>query len=127
MGDAGRVPHVSPLASMTSPAQIAYDSATQTAYAAADAIALDWGLSQTAEQIPTRQFHDAEIPEGSVDGSNATFSLLAAPSPAASLQVTRNGLTLRAGSDYSLVDRVVEFVSSAVPQPGDILQAWYRS
>jgi hypothetical protein len=112
---------------MTSPAQIAYDSATQTAYATADAIALDWGLSQSAEQIPTRQFRDAEIPEGSVDGSNATFSLLAAPSPAASLQVTRNGLTLRAGSDYSLVDRVVEFVSAAVPQPGDILQAWYRS
>ena len=106
--------------------QSVYDVATAAAYAAADAIVSAWGLSQNGSATPNGQFHDAEIP-GLMDGSNATFSLVAAPAPAASLQLTRNGLMQCAGGDYSLVDRVITFVPAAIPETGDIIQAWYRS
>jgi hypothetical protein len=55
---------------------------------------------QSLASAPT--FVDFEAPAGTVDGVNATFVLNAAPSPASSLVVHRNGVTLSPGADYSL-------------------------
>ena len=71
-------------------------------------------------------FVDAEVPSGTVDGSNTQFSLTQSPAPTASLILARNGLILQQTNDYTLTAGTVTFQSSTVPQPGDILQAWYR-
>lgn len=71
-------------------------------------------------------FHDAETPSGTLNGSNAAFTLAAAPNPAASLILVRNGVVMRQGGDYTISGASVTFVSGAIPNSGDILQCWYR-
>jgi hypothetical protein len=73
-------------------------------------------------------FVDFETPGGVVDGSNASFTLVNTPAPAASLLLYRNGLLQQAGSDYNIQsDGSILFVPAAVPQPGDVLLASYRT
>ena len=72
-------------------------------------------------------FHDAETPTGTINGVNATFTLVTAPNPAASLELTRNGIVQKSGVDYTLSTNVITFLAGAIPQTGDILLAWYRS
>ncbi|MGA2116389.1 MAG: hypothetical protein ABSH56_16730 [Bryobacteraceae bacterium] len=72
-------------------------------------------------------FIDAELPAGTINGVNASFTLANAPSPAASLDLYRNGLRLAAGSDYYLSGNAITFVSAATPQTGDTLLADYRT
>jgi len=71
-------------------------------------------------------FVDGEIPFGALDGSNTTFTLANIPIPASSLALFRNGLLLQQGTDYTLSARSVTFLTTAVPQPGDLLLASYR-
>ncbi len=71
-------------------------------------------------------FVDSETPSGGVDGSNTAFTLAGAPNPAISLQLFRNGVMQRAGVDYSLASTNVTFLTGAVPQTGDVIQAYYR-
>ena len=75
---------------------------------------------------PPASFMDGDIPSGIVDGANTSFTLSATPSPATSLSVYRNGLLMALGADYSLSNRVIQFVPSDVPDPGDTLLATYR-
>lgn len=70
-------------------------------------------------------FIDAEVPAGTVDGANKTFTLANAPS-GTSLMLFRNGLYLTTGFDYTLTNSTVEFVPGAVPHLGDTLTASYR-
>jgi hypothetical protein len=72
-------------------------------------------------------FTDGETPNGIVDGSNATFTVSALPDPAASLTLYRNGLLQKAGSDFTASGQTIQFVATAVPQPGDTLLASYRT
>ena len=72
------------------------------------------------------QYSDGEIPGGTMDGVNATFTLANTPSPAPSLELFRNGLAQKAAVDYTLTGTTVQFLAGAVPQPGDTLLAWYR-
>jgi hypothetical protein len=74
----------------------------------------------------TIAFADAEAPAGTMDGSNATFTLAAAPNPTASLQLFKNGTLLTANRDYTLSRTTLTFFGSAIPQPGDKVQAFYR-
>ncbi len=83
------------------------------------------GLCFDNSLLPT--YRDAETPGGIVDGSNAVFTLAAAPLPAASLQLNRNGVSLTQGPDYTLAAGNITFAAGAVPQPGDVLTAWYRA
>jgi hypothetical protein len=76
--------------------------------------------------MDTVQFSESETPSGVVDGANNTFVLQSAPLPALSLQLFRNGLLQKAGSDFTLNGSTVTFVPEAIPQPQDILQASYR-
>lgn len=73
-------------------------------------------------------FADGETPAGIVDGVNSGFGLAGAPSPAASLALYRNGLYMRGGGvDYTLNGSSITFVPAAIPQPGDVLAASYRT
>jgi len=72
------------------------------------------------------EFVDLETPGGTVDGTNATFTLSQAPNPAASLMLFRNGLLMRVGMDFTLATQVITFASGQPPQPGDTLQCSYR-
>jgi hypothetical protein len=71
-------------------------------------------------------FADAEVPAGTVNGSNAAFTLASSPSPAGSLELYRNGLLQRQGADYQISGNAVTFFLASVPQTGDLLVASYR-
>jgi hypothetical protein len=72
------------------------------------------------------KFIDSETPQGTLDGANSAFILSFEPSPPASLEVRRNGLTMVANVDYLLSGSSVSFFLSSIPQPGDTLTASYR-
>lgn len=67
----------------------------------------------------------AETPAGTLNGSNRTFNLQREPWPQASLRLSRNGLLLKPGLDYSVNGRTVTFIIEQTPQPGDVLVASY--
>ena len=71
-------------------------------------------------------FTDGEVPGGVVDGTNGTFTLASTPSPAGSLVLYRNGIAQKPAVDYTLTVATVQFLTGAIPQPGDTLLAWYR-
>lgn len=74
----------------------------------------------------TINFADAEVPGGTINGTNLTFTLAWAPSPAVSLKLYKNGMLLEQPNDYSLSGSTITFVSAAVPQTGDSITAYYR-
>lgn len=75
--------------------------------------------------VPT--FVDEEVPAGTVDGVNDTFTVATTPSPAGSLKVFKNGIRQRAGgADYTLATATITFVAGNIPQTGDVLLADYR-
>jgi hypothetical protein len=82
--------------------------------------------ARVANLVPVPIFVDFEIPTGTIDGSNPVFVLSAAPLPASSLVLIKNGLKLSPGGDYSLSGTTILFAAAAVPQPGDLLIASYR-
>jgi hypothetical protein len=71
-------------------------------------------------------FADGEVPGGTLDGTNGTFTLANTPSPAGSLVLYRNGMAQKPAVDYTLTAASVQFLAGAIPQPGDTLLAWYR-
>jgi hypothetical protein len=91
----------------------------------ADCVRVDGTTGACGSAPPA--FVDGDAPAGIVDGSNASFALAAAPEPASSLSVYRNGLLQKIGLDYTLSGRTIQFVPEAVPQPGDTLLASYRA
>lgn len=74
----------------------------------------------------SENFADGEIPAGIVNGSNTVFTLSSPPSPAASLELYRNGLFQRQGADYQISGSTITFFLASVPQSGDLLVANYR-
>lgn len=72
-------------------------------------------------------FVDGETPAGAANGSNAAFTLSQVPNPPASLLLYRNGMLQKRGLDFNLSGQVITFVPAALPQPGDILIASYRT
>ncbi|HKW99579.1 MAG TPA: hypothetical protein VJN43_17700 [Bryobacteraceae bacterium] len=71
-------------------------------------------------------FADGEVLGGTVDGTNATFTLANPPNPATSLVLFRNGIAQKPAVDFTLTGSTVQFLAGAIPQPGDTLLAWYR-
>ena len=84
-------------------------------------------INQSAPTVPS--FTDGEVPTGTVNGTNAVFTLTTAPNPAVSLLLQRNGLVLVQGAsgDYTLSGNTVTFNTEATPSTGDSLQASYRN
>jgi hypothetical protein len=89
-----------------------------------DCVRVDGTSGPCGTEAPS--FVDADIPSGVVDGANPTFVLSAAPDPPSSLALYRNGLLLKAGLDFTITGRTIQFSSNAIPQPGDTLLASYR-
>ncbi len=89
-----------------------------------DCVRVDGTTGPCGSEAPS--FVDADIPSGVVDGANQTFMLSAEPAPATSLALYRNGLLQKAGVDFTISARTIQFVTAAVPQPGDTLLASYR-
>ncbi len=83
-----------------------------------------WPVPPPQQQLPT--FADSEVPVGPVDGTNRTFQLAFQPAPPTSLILTRNGLVMKRGLDYSLSGKTITFIVEQTPQVGDVLLAWYR-
>lgn len=81
---------------------------------------------RVAASLPGVGFVDAETPAGTIDGSNAYFTLAQTPNPAASLGLYRNGIRLKPGLDYSLNGNAITFAPAMVPQNADILVSSYR-
>ena len=71
-------------------------------------------------------FSDGEIPAGTMNGSNAAFTLANVPSPSSSLALFRNGILLTPGADYTVSSNSVTFQTGRLPQSGDVLLASYR-
>jgi hypothetical protein len=75
---------------------------------------------------PNAKFVDSEVPGGTIDGTNVTFTLAQAPSPALSLRLYKNGILLTQNNDYSLNGKTIVLNTGAMPSPGDALLAAYR-
>jgi hypothetical protein len=71
-------------------------------------------------------FIDNETPQGTINGSNASFVLANVPNPSASLALFRNGLLESQGVDYTLSTNAITFLTASIPQTNDILLASYR-
>jgi hypothetical protein len=81
-------------------------------------------VSDLSASIALVNFSDAEVPSGTINGSNVTFTLAHTPSPAASLQLF-NGIVQKAGGiDFTLSGATITFTTA--PSSGSVLQAWYR-
>jgi hypothetical protein len=91
-----------------------------------DCVRVDGSSGPCGGGNASETFIDSETPTGQVDGSNATFVVSSAPSPASSLAVYRNGLRMKAGFDYTASGQSITFVPEATPQTGDTLLASYR-
>ncbi|HTX39985.1 MAG TPA: hypothetical protein VME43_33430 [Bryobacteraceae bacterium] len=91
---------------------------------AGDCVHVDGSTGPCGSQSPS--FVDGDTITGIVDGSNTTFSLSAAPNPAASLVFYRNGILQKAGVDFTLNNNSIQFLPVSTPQPGDTLLASYR-
>jgi hypothetical protein len=75
--------------------------------------------------ILTGTFSDAEVPSGTINGSNVTFTLAHTPSPAADLTCFLNGVEQRAaGADYTLATATITY--GTAPATGSTLVCNYR-
>jgi hypothetical protein len=71
-------------------------------------------------------FVDHETPGGVQNSVNQTFTLVNAPSPAASLSLFRNGVLMESPGDYTLNANTITLSASDIPRPSDVLDASYR-
>ena len=75
--------------------------------------------------VLTGTFSDAEVPSGTINGSNTTFTLAHTVSPAASLACYLNGVEQRAaGADYTLATATITY--GTAPPTGSTLVCYYR-
>jgi hypothetical protein len=66
-----------------------------------------------------------EIPAGTINGVNTSFTLAHSPE-GSTLMVYVNGLLMLQGGDYTLSAKTITFLTGAVPEAGDWMRAAYR-
>lgn len=92
--------------------------------ATGDELTLDEELIVGAIESGT-YFVENEVPSGTINGSNTSFTLASSPNPASSLDLFVNGQKQKAGGeDFSLSGSTITMVLA--PESGDILLANYR-
>jgi len=75
--------------------------------------------------VLTGTFADQEVPSGTINSANVTFTLAHTPSPAASLTCFENGVAQRAaGADFTLATATLTYV--VAPPTGSTLVCNYR-
>ncbi len=67
-----------------------------------------------------------EVPTGTVNGTNTTFTLTNAPNPGVSLKLWEDGVLMKSTTHYTLSSSTVTFVSAFKPITGQALFASYR-
>lgn len=74
----------------------------------------------------TGNFVSNEVPSGTINGSNDTFTLATTPD-SGSLELYKNGIRQSpgAGNDYTLSTDTITFLSGNIPETGDALLADY--
>lgn len=88
---------------------------------------IDSGISEGNSNGTILHFADMEVPHGVLDGNNQIFTIVNIPNPANSLILTRNGLVMKRGVDYSISANNITFASGeSTPQESDLLLTWYR-
>ena len=75
-------------------------------------------------QVNGTYFVENEVPSGSINDSNTSFTLAGTPNPAGSLQLYLNGAHLKVTEDYTLSGATITMVSA--PPTGSLLLATYR-
>jgi hypothetical protein len=70
-------------------------------------------------------FVDSEVPSGTVNGTNAAFTLTNTPT-SGSVHLHKNGLRQSPTTDYTISGGTITFVSGNIPQTGDVLLVDYR-
>jgi hypothetical protein len=85
------------------------------------------GTFQVPAALPTIDviFVDDEIPDGSIDGVNAVFSLTHSPNPVGCLALFLNGVLQRNSVDYTLSGGEITY--AVAPSLGDNHVAYYRT
>ena len=80
----------------------------------------------TATFIAVANYVVRETPTGTVNGTNATFTLAATP-VAGTEQVYVNGILQNsgAGNDYTISTNTITFLTGAIPQTGDVVRVTY--
>lgn len=68
-------------------------------------------------------FVDGEVPSGTVDSSNVTFTLAHTPT-AGSVKIYKDGIRLKITEDYTISSATITFISA--PLTGSLLLADYR-
>jgi len=81
-------------------------------------------LSSSIQSVLSNTLILGETPAGSINGGNSIFVLVNAPS-ADTLRLYRNGQRQTMGTDFSLSGNTLTFISTSIPQPGDVLAADY--
>lgn len=78
------------------------------------------GVITTANKV-TR-----EVPTGTINGTNATFTLAVTPT-AGTEEVFVNGILMNqgAGNDYTISTNTITFLSGSIPQTGDVVLVSY--
>jgi hypothetical protein len=72
-------------------------------------------------------FIDSQVPGGSINGVNLTFTLGSAPNPASSLRLYKNGILLMQSVDYTVSGSTITFLNSiSTPTSGDSIVSFYR-
>lgn len=67
-----------------------------------------------------------ETPSGTVDGSNAIFTIAGVPNPVSSLLVQRNGVIQYNNQAFGFNGQTITFNTNFIPQTGDAIRAWYQ-
>lgn len=81
------------------------------------------GSSNTLTNLPVAATFAQEIPSGTVNGSNVTFTLVNTPAAVASVQLHMDGLLLIPTTDYSISGSTITMV--VAPATGQKLQVVY--
>lgn len=81
------------------------------------------GTGNSGTQSPT--FFDSELPAGTQNGVNLTFTLASVPFPALSLILVKNNAVQIQGTDYTLSGNTITY--TAAPAGVDVIRAWYRA
>ncbi|MGA3026489.1 MAG: hypothetical protein ABSF98_17125 [Bryobacteraceae bacterium] len=92
-----------------------------------DCVHVDGTSGSCGGSSSASSFADAELPKGTIDGSNTQFALSATPAPASSVAIWRNGLFLNSGVDYTVSGNVITFAAGSTPLAGDTILASYRT
>jgi hypothetical protein len=70
-------------------------------------------------------FQYEEVPAGTINGTNATFTLDYTPSPISSINLFQNGIRQTRGTAFTITGNTITYASHSIPLPGDTHICFY--